>query len=431
MKRKSGTGMPGLRTLVMVLLVLLMGNVSTYAETYSYQKIAHSLDKVAENLEKDHFTYSQCGGKSTYARSKGSRRVTNCALYVSWALQDAGVLKKGQVFWIEKGGKIHGKSAVIAKNKKVKVLHPRKKAKKAGLQKGDICGWVSHTHTAVYAGKDSKGNLLWYSAGRDGGVKKNGKWYFRASKTKAKVRAKRYNGTISTVIRIRNLKKTSTTASKMSSKKSPEKSTGNATQKSISNKSAQTSGLTEEAVSASKLISSGTEEEQKAEALEESANGEDIVDEDTVEVIDEKGEGEELENVISGEANPEEKRDFETEETKLPEAEDVPKDDSVNDEIVDLDKPEERNSGEIKIQNGRRSEDEQLVSKKETTAQSNPGKKGGKEQSSPAKAADSSKQLQAGSPDTGDEGFLVMMVLFALCCTGLLVMAHARKPGSY
>ena len=33
----------------------------------------------------------------------------------------------------------------------------------AGLEPGDIVGWK--THTCVYAGKDSNGNMLWYTAG--------------------------------------------------------------------------------------------------------------------------------------------------------------------------------------------------------------------------------------------------------------------------
>lgn len=423
MKRKSGTGIPGWTTLIMVLLILAFGSVSACAGTYSYQQVTSSLDKVAENLEKDHFTYSQCGGKSTYGRSKGSRRVTNCALYVSWALQDAGVLKKGQVFWIEKGGKIHGKSAVIAKNKKVKVLHPGKKAKKAGLQKGDICGWASHTHTAVYAGKDSKGNLLWYSAGRDGGVKRNGKWYFKASKTKAKVRAKRYNGTISTVIRIRNLKAES------------KKSAGKSVTKKASGQNAGTANILQGQTSEPKVISPGKEDEEREDSSE-SIESKEIENDGEIE------EDEELENVISDEADPDEKRDFETEENEPESEEEIPKEESVNDEILDLDNPTEKisekisdgnpeenskddskqNANEIRIQNERSVEKD---SKQASDISKGTEKEKRKEVSNESSGA---KQLQSGSPETGDEGFLVMMILFALSCTGLLVAAHARKP---
>ena len=200
----------------LILLFLMLSRLGTAfpaeaatssPSAYTYEDWKHSLDRVAENLEKDGFHYSVNGGKGSYRKSKEKRRVTNCAIYVSWALQDAGIIKKGQVFWIDKGGAIRGKrKTCITKNNKLKILHPHKKAKHAGLKKGDICGWDSHIHTAVYAGRDAKGRTLWYSAGRDGGVKKNGKWYFKAGKTKAKVRAARYDGKIATVIRIRNLK---------------------------------------------------------------------------------------------------------------------------------------------------------------------------------------------------------------------------------
>ena len=107
-------------------------------------------------LEAFGFHYSVNGGKGSYRKSKEKRRVTNCAIYVSWALQDAGIIKKGQVFWIDKGGAIRGKrKTCITKNNKLKILHPHKKAKHAGLKKGDICGWDSHIHTAVYAGRDA------------------------------------------------------------------------------------------------------------------------------------------------------------------------------------------------------------------------------------------------------------------------------------
>lgn len=200
----------------LILLFLMLSRLGTAfpaeastssPSAYTYEDWKHSLDRVAENLEKDGFHYSVNGGKGSYRKSKEKRRVTNCAIYVSWALQDAGIIKKGQVFWIDKGGAIRGKrKTCITKNNKLKILHPHKKAKHAGLKKGDICGWDSHIHTAVYAGRDAKGRTLWYSAGRDGGAKKNGKWYFKAGKTKAKVRAARYDGKIATVIRIRNLK---------------------------------------------------------------------------------------------------------------------------------------------------------------------------------------------------------------------------------
>ena len=44
---------------------------------YTYEDWKHSLDRVAENLEKDGFHYSVNGGKGSYRKSKETRRVTN------------------------------------------------------------------------------------------------------------------------------------------------------------------------------------------------------------------------------------------------------------------------------------------------------------------------------------------------------------------
>lgn len=121
----------------LILLFLMLSRLGTTfpaeaatssPSAYTYEDWKHSLDRVAENLEKDGFHYSVNGGKGSYRKSKEKRRVTNCAIYVSWALQDAGIIKKGQVFWIDKGGAIRGKrKTCITKNNKLKILHPHKK----------------------------------------------------------------------------------------------------------------------------------------------------------------------------------------------------------------------------------------------------------------------------------------------------------------
>ena len=105
----------------LILLFLMLSRLGTAfpaeattssPSAYTYEDWKHSLDRVAENLEKDGFHYSVNGGKGSYRKSKEKRRVTNCAIYVSWALQDAGIIKKGQVFWIDKGFEESGKPAL-------------------------------------------------------------------------------------------------------------------------------------------------------------------------------------------------------------------------------------------------------------------------------------------------------------------------------
>lgn len=380
---------------------------------YTYEDWKHSLDRVAENLEKDGFHYSVNGGKGSYRKSKETRRVTNCAIYVSWALQDAGIIKKGQVFWIDKGGAIRGKrKTCITKNSKLKILHPHKKAKHAGLKKGDICGWDSHIHTAVYAGRDAKGRTLWYSAGRDGGVKKNGKWYFKAGKTKAKVRAARYDGKIATVIRIRNLKAAPAKKPKKAKVKSKPMSAVKADEE--LNHSGETSDVEFEE------ITPEYEEEEEVSETEDGGPAESTDTPDTPETNPDASESkpeDTAENVISGGETSDEPRDFETEENDPEDEDGATVDDSANDTILDLDKNEV-----ISVKDGTRKKIQDGY--EESRDPDNP------DEESRGTKGETNKVRRIDTPETGDDGFAVAMVLLILSCSGLLVMAHRRNPES-
>lgn len=384
---------------------------------YTYEDWKHSLNRVAENLEKDGFHYSVNGGKGSYRKSKEKRRVTNCAIYVSWALQDAGIIKKGQVFWIDKGGAIRGKrKTCITKNSKLKILHPHKKAKHAGLKKGDICGWDNHIHTAVYAGRDAKGRTLWYSAGRDGGVKKNGKWYFKAGKTKAKVRAARYDGKIATVIRIRNLKAAPAKKPKKAKAKSKPMSAVKADEE--LNHSGETSDVEFEEI---------TPEYEEEEEVSETEDGGPAESTDTPETNPDASEAnpdaseskpeDTAENVISGGETSDEPRDFETEENDPEDEDGATVDDSANDTILDLDKNEV-----ISVKDGTRKKIQDGY--EESRDPDNP------DEESRGTKGETNKVRRIDTPETGDDGFAVAMVLLILSCSGLLVMAHRRNPES-
>lgn len=390
---------------------------------YTYEDWKHSLDRVAENLEKDGFHYSVNGGKGSYRKSKETRRVTNCAIYVSWALQDAGIIKKGQVFWIDKGGAIRGKrKTCITKNSKLKILHPHKKAKHAGLKKGDICGWDSHIHTAVYAGRDAKGRTLWYSAGRDGGVKKNGKWYFKAGKTKAKVRAARYDGKIATVIRIRNLKAAPAKKPKKAKAKSKPMSAVKADEE--LNHSGETSDVEFEE------ITPEYEEEEEVSETEDGGPAESTDTPDTPDTPETNPDASEAnpdaseskpedtaENVISGGETSDEPRDFETEENDPEDEDGATVDDSANDTILDLDKNEV-----ISVKDGTRKKIQDGY--EESRDPDNP------DEESRGTKGETNNVRRIDTPETGDDGFAVAMVLLILSCSGLLVMAHRRNPES-
>lgn len=414
----------------LILLFLMLSRLGTAfpaeaatssPSAYTYEDWKHSLDRVAENLEKDGFHYSVNGGKGSYRKSKETRRVTNCAIYVSWALQDAGIIKKGQVFWIDKGGAIRGKrKTCITKNNKLKVLHPHKKAKHAGLKKGDICGWDSHIHTAVYAGRDAKGRTLWYSAGRDGGVKKNGKWYFKAGKTKAKVRAARYDGKIATVIRIRNLKAAPAKKTKKAKAKSKPVSAVKADEK--LKPSDETSEVEFEE------ITPEYEEEEEVSETEDGGPAESTDLPDTPEANPDPTDPEEpTENVISGGETSDEPRDFETEENNPEDEDGATVDESANDTILDLDKNEV-----ISVKDGTRKKIQDGC--EESRGPDNPDGESRAAKSRDTKSRDTkgevNKVRRIDTPETGDDGFAVAMVLLILSCSGLLVMAHRRNPES-
>lgn len=436
----------------LILLFLMLSRLGTTfpaeaatssPSAYTYEDWKHSLDRVAENLEKDGFHYSVNGGKGSYRKSKEKRRVTNCAIYVSWALQDAGIIKKGQVFWIDKGGAIRGKrKTCITKNNKLKILHPHKKAKHAGLKKGDICGWDSHIHTAVYAGRDAKGRTLWYSAGRDGGVKKNGKWYFKAGKTKAKVRAARYDGKIATVIRIRNLKAAPAKKSKKAKAKSKPgvKPFGKAEAAIKADKadeklkpSGETSEVEFEEITPEyeeEEAVSETEDSGPADPLDASEPNPDVseTNPDAPEPNPDPTDPEEpTENVISGGETSDEPRDFETEENDPEDEDGATVDDSANDTILDLDKNEVisvKDGTRKKIQDGyEESRDPDTLGGESRAAK-------GRDAKSRKTKGETNKVRRIDTPETGDDGFAVAMVLLILSYSGLLVMAHRRNPES-
>ena len=423
----------------LILLFLMLSRLGTAfpaeaatssPSAYTYEDWKHSLDRVAENLEKDGFHYSVNGGKGSYRKSKEKRRVTNCAIYVSWALQDAGIIKKGQVFWIDKGGAIRGKrKTCITKNNKLKILHPHKKAKHAGLKKGDICGWDSHIHTAVYAGRDAKGRTLWYSAGRDGGVKKNGKWYFKAGKTKAKVRAARYDGKIATVIRIRNLKAATAKKTKKAKAKSKPMSAVKADEK--LKPSGETSEVEFEEITPEYEAEEEVSEPENGGPAEppdpsDTAEANPDVSETNPDASESKPE-DTAENVISGGETSDEPRDFETEENDPEDEDGATVEDSANDTILDLDKNEVisvKDGTRKKIQDGCEESRDPDNPDEENRDTNNP------DTESRDTKGEANKVRRIDTPETGDDGFAVAMVLLILSCSGLLVMAHRRNPES-
>lgn len=134
------------------------------------QALIYECQVIAKQMIEKNFTYSQSNLKPTLSAALKSDHRTDCAHYVSYALQALNLLPSGKCIWLDTG--INGNGASYVKTSgKYTITYPNKLPKTINLQVGDICGWgyvingVKGQHTMVYAGKDSKGNLLWYSAG--------------------------------------------------------------------------------------------------------------------------------------------------------------------------------------------------------------------------------------------------------------------------
>lgn len=135
--------------------------------------------------------YSAATPPTTLAGAIKEKR-TDCAHYVSFALQDEGILPKGQYIWLDKS--IHGSGADdIKKSSRVRIQYNTgKSAKQMRLPIGAIVGYgytirgVKGQHTQLVAGYTSAGNPLFMS----GGVSDvNGKNYGPKRKTTYENRA--------------------------------------------------------------------------------------------------------------------------------------------------------------------------------------------------------------------------------------------------
>lgn len=161
----------------------------------------NALDDLADRIIANNFWYSNANNSPTYEGALRKKKVTNCARYVSWACQEAGLISRGSTFWLNT--RINGNSGAVTGSPYLKVSYPRATASSLDLQPGDIVGWGTKggQHTAVYAGRDANGNMTWYSAGGDGAHRSGGKKYFD-SKMKARPRHSYDRHRIDVLIRI-------------------------------------------------------------------------------------------------------------------------------------------------------------------------------------------------------------------------------------
>ena len=123
------------------------------------------------------------------------------------------------------------------------------------------------------------------------------------------------------------------------------------------------------------------------------------------------------ENVISGGETSDEPRDFETEENDPEDEDGGTVDDSANDTILDLDKNEV-----ISVKDGTRKKIQEGRGESRGTKDSDTKSRNIK--------GETNKVRRIDTPETGDDGFAVAMVLLILSCSGLLLLAHRRNPES-
>lgn len=124
--------------------------------------------------------YSNKNNKTDYEVAlKQNPVLTNCALFVTHALQVAGIFGKKDKFYGSKGTLIKGSAASkmgtigkITTYDKATVT-----ADKANIPVGAIVTW-HEGHTNVYLGKNDKGQMTWSDAGRgtNVGCKENSYW---------------------------------------------------------------------------------------------------------------------------------------------------------------------------------------------------------------------------------------------------------------
>ena len=153
-------------------------------------------------LNDGNWVYSNSSLEGSFEKARNaSVRKTNCAHYVSMAMQEFGTLKPGQFIYSNAENKLVASSQVKKQLEKYYEIISvgGKMPAEAGLRAGDIC--LYHLHTNVYAGKNTNGKMVWYDYSRsqtsDG--KENSGYFIKGMKTGDSV-----GGKIYTILRLKD-----------------------------------------------------------------------------------------------------------------------------------------------------------------------------------------------------------------------------------
>lgn len=122
--------------------------------------------ETAEYFVNKKFKYSQ-GVANSWAGAK-KKKVSNCASYVCYCLQQLGILKPGQLFYCNRNGTVAykgaGTKAAISKRYRLIKVNKLPRNYKNKLKPGDICFYRLHTN--IFAGINENNKMVWWDAGK-------------------------------------------------------------------------------------------------------------------------------------------------------------------------------------------------------------------------------------------------------------------------
>ena len=151
------------RALAKAILAYIGVEVYVSTRTKILRKTAEILAYMNKHKFKYAKSYKACG--TSWKQAKKTKR-SNCATMVCYALQELGLLKAGQIFWINGTAIKCVGSGTKAQIKKVfKIKHPKKSPKAAGVKAGYICGYKDNPHTQEFVEWNKNKKPLWYSWG--------------------------------------------------------------------------------------------------------------------------------------------------------------------------------------------------------------------------------------------------------------------------
>ena len=124
--------------------------------------------EIANYIQEHKWRYSQ-NVSNTWGGAK-KKKISNCASYVCYCLQELKLLKPGQLFYCNKKSQLvfkgTGTKAQILKHYKLIKVGKTPAQYKEKLLPGDICFYRLHTN--IFAGVNEKEKMVWWDAGKAG-----------------------------------------------------------------------------------------------------------------------------------------------------------------------------------------------------------------------------------------------------------------------